>query len=248
MAQNARQKSNEVLETITQYHPLQRMASPSRSLSLALHLLGLASFTYSYNYLISNPNHINASFGWHFQYLTIIGLTLSTLTFTLAILSDTTLSPRLFQLKNLFSMASAPLALLISLLYWGLRLIDPALVVPPELELPLSADLGFHASPSVFLVMDLLLFSPPWTITIAPAMALSGAIAVGYWGWIELCFSRNGFYPYPLFEVLDQQGRVALFGGSAVVMAGSTAVLKWCQERFNRSLQRKARVGAVKRG
>ena len=80
-------------------------------------------------------------------------------------------------------------------------------------------------------------------------MALSGVVAVGYWAWIELCFRRNGFYPYPLFEVLDHRGRVVLFGASAVVMVGSTVVLKWCQGRFNRGLRMRmeGRVGGGKR-
>ena len=33
---------------------------------------------------------------------------------------------------------------LISTLYWGLRAIDPELVVPKELELPVETDLSFH--------------------------------------------------------------------------------------------------------
>jgi hypothetical protein len=77
----------------------------------------------------------NESYGWHFQYLTIIGLMLATLTFTAGALADLTLSPRLFHIKNLLSMCSAPLECLISTLYWGLRAIDPKLVVPEELEL-----------------------------------------------------------------------------------------------------------------
>lgn len=43
---------------------------------------------------------------------------------------------------------------------------------------------------------------------------------------MEVCHSRNGFYPYPLFEQLSPAGRVALFVGCAVAMALSTAGLK----------------------
>lgn len=240
-----RRKSSEAMETLIAHHPLQRLRSPSRTLSMTLHLLGLGSFTYSYAYLVNHPNHINQAFGWHFQYLTIIGLTLCTISFVFGLLADATLSPALFRLKNVFSIASAPMAVLISSLYWGLRMIDPALVVPPELELPLPADLSFHAVPSLALVVDLLFFSPPWTITVLPALALSTTIAFGYWFWIEACYTRNGFYPYPIFEMVDTTGRVGLFGGSAVVMCASTAVLKYVQGRFNAGLR--ARVGDVKK-
>lgn len=66
----------------------------------------------------------NEAYGWHFQYLTVIGLTLSTLTFIVALLADITLSRRLFLVKNLLSVCSAPMEVLISVLYWGLRVVS----------------------------------------------------------------------------------------------------------------------------
>ncbi|KIW26452.1 uncharacterized protein PV07_09545 [Cladophialophora immunda] len=214
------------MDKLIQRHPLQKLHSPSRGVSALLHSVGLASFSYSFNWLSTHPNHINSAYGWHFQYLTIIGLTLATVTFVLGLLADLTLSPRLFAAKNVLSMCSAPMEVLVSTLYWGLRAIDPELVVPKELALPLPTDVSFHLTPSALLLVDLLLFSPPWTITVLPAIVLSTVIAFLYWFWIELCYSYNGFYPYPLFGMLDQTQRVGLFGMSAVVMAGNTVVLK----------------------
>ncbi|OAL34401.1 hypothetical protein AYO20_06244 [Fonsecaea nubica] len=214
------------VDSLIRRHPLQKLQSPSRGASALLHSIGLASFAYSFNWLSTHPNHINSAYGWHFQYLTIIGLTLATGTFILGLLADLTLSPKLFAAKNVLSMCSAPMEVLVSTLYWGLRAIDPTLVVPKELELPLAPDVGFHLTPSALLLVDLLLFSPPWTITALPAILLSTVIAFLYWFWIELCYSYNGFYPYPLFALLDQTQRVGLFGMSAVVMAGNTVVLK----------------------
>lgn len=106
-------------------HPLQRLPSPSRGLSACLHTLGLASFAYSFAYLILHPNPINDSYGWHLQYLTIIGLALATLTFGVGLAADATMSGRVFGVKNALSVASAPMACLISLLYWGLRAVSP---------------------------------------------------------------------------------------------------------------------------
>jgi hypothetical protein len=65
----------------------------------------------------------NEAYGWHFQYLTVIGLALSTLTFAFALLADLTLSARLFLVKNLLSICSAPMEVLISVLYWSLRMV-----------------------------------------------------------------------------------------------------------------------------
>ncbi|KAJ6027678.1 hypothetical protein N7499_001137 [Penicillium canescens] len=231
-------------------HPLQRMPSPSRGLSALVHLAGLSSFLWSFKYMHENPNQANLAYGWHFQYLTVIGLSLSTVTFAVALLADVTLSRRLFLVKNLLSVCSAPLEVLISVLYWGLRLIDERLVIPEWVVIPLHADIGFHAVPSVVLLIDLLLLSPPWTISIFPALGLSGTIAFGYWFWIEQCFFHNGWYPYPIFEALPPSGRVALFTLSAVVMAFSTITLKWLFGRvngFGSPIKPESRPGDIKR-
>lgn len=42
-----------------------------------------------------------------------------------------------------------------------------------------------------------------------------------------------GSYPYPLMEQLDTAGRVTLFGGAALLMTGSTILLKWLYGRVN---------------
>lgn len=56
-----------------------------------------------------------------------------------------------------------------------------------------ATDLGFHAVPSIVMLVDLLLLSPPWTISALPSLGLSGTIAFGYWFWVEQCFSYNGW-------------------------------------------------------
>lgn len=53
--------------------------------------------------------------------------------------------------------------------------------------------MGFHAVPSVLLVVDLLFLSPPWTITVVPAMGISAVLAGGYWVWVEQCYRHNGW-------------------------------------------------------
>ncbi|KAK4539529.1 hypothetical protein LTR36_010874 [Oleoguttula mirabilis] len=215
-------------QKLTKQHPLQRLQAPSRGVSALLHCLGLCSFAYSFAYLVRNPNPINESYGWHLQYLTIIGLSLAALTFAVGLLADLTLNRRLFAVKNTLSVASAPMECLISLLYWGLRAIDPALVLPPSLPpIPTTADLSFHAIPALALVADLLLFSPPWAIAFRPALGLSTGIAFGYWLWIERCYRFNSFYPYPIFGLLGTGERVGLFAFSALLMTASTALLTW---------------------
>ncbi|KAK1071118.1 hypothetical protein LTR74_003499 [Friedmanniomyces endolithicus] len=224
----------EYARALARRHPLQRLEAPSRGSSALLHLLGLSSFAYSFAYLILNPDPVSESYGWHLQYLTIIGLSLAAVTFAVGLLADLTMSSRLFAVKNLLSVASAPMECLISMLYWGLRAIDPKLVLPSwQPPLPVSVDLSFHAVPALALVADLLFFSPPYTVAFLPAFGLSSCIAFGYWLWIERCYHYNRFYPYPLFTVLDTTQRIGLFASSALLMALSTAALVWVYHVVN---------------
>ncbi|EAU35348.1 conserved hypothetical protein [Aspergillus terreus NIH2624] len=227
-----------VAHSLVRKHPLQRLPSPSRGFSALVHLLGLSSFIWSFKYMHENPNRANEAYGWHFQYLTVIGLSLSTVTFAVGLLADVTLSSRLFLLKNLLSICSVPMEVLIS------HRTDAF-----HCSFSHLADISFHAVPSIVLLIDLLLLSPPWTITVLPALALSSSIAFGYWFWIELCFAHNGWYPYPIFEQVPFEGRVGLFVLSAVVMALSTATLKALYGRVNgygTPAPAQSRPGAIK--
>lgn len=105
--------------------------------------------------------------------------------------------------------------------------------MPEWVELDPWADVGFHAMPAIMLMIDLLFFSPPWTIAALPAMGASGILAFSYWWWVERCYAHNGWYPYPLFEVLTPAWRAVLFTGSALTMTLSTVMLKWFYGRVN---------------
>ncbi|KAL2045447.1 hypothetical protein ABVK25_012091 [Lepraria finkii] len=215
-------------------YALRKVSSPSLyGFSALIHFLGLSSFTFSYVWLVDNPTPINGSYGWHFQYLTIIGLTIATFSFTAGALADLTSSIRLFHIKNALSICSTPLEVLVSMLYWSLRVIDKDLVIPDWAQLPLFADLSFHAIPQVLLLVDFLLLSPPWRVTVTQAMGLSSAFAMLYWLWVQKCFEHNGFYPYPIFGMFGLYGRIGLFILSTVTMTANTVALKWLYGMVN---------------
>ncbi|KAH7132497.1 FAR-17a/AIG1-like protein [Dendryphion nanum] len=212
-------------EELSRRHPLQRLDSPSKGFSGAFHAVGLVSFYTCFKFLIANPNTITSAYGWHFQYLTIIGLAISTLSFASGLLADVTSSRQLFALKNYLALVAAPIEILISILYWSLRTISPSLVVPSDLPmLPLWNDLNFHLFPAILLSVDALLLSPPWPTSPvnpnAPLITLTSStgLAFAYWFWIEWCYSYNGFYPYPIFELLSTLQRVGLFAISGATM------------------------------
>ncbi|CAK7265793.1 hypothetical protein SEPCBS119000_001693 [Sporothrix epigloea] len=216
-------------------HHLQRLASPARTASFVLHMAGICSFLASFAYLQLFPQLPTGSVGGDFQFLTILGLALSLVTFTFGYVADLALSRQLFETKNFLTVCVAPLEVIISVLYWTLRTYDRNLVYPPEMEggLPLLPDIGFHLAPALFLTADLLLFSPPWTIRLREASILSFCIAFSYWAWVEYCFSYNGFYPYPIFQLLTTQQRIVLFAISAVLMTASTLALKQLYHYIN---------------
>lgn len=174
-------------------HHLQRLASPSRSTSLVVHLIGIASLSKSFLFLFGWDTPLSQAHGWYFQFLTIIGLALSLGAFVLAAVADVTGSVALFQLKNMIAVVATPLEVLISALYWGICAIDRGLVVQPGFHLALDVDLGMHLAPAVLLTLDLILLSPPWTISAYGMMSLSTAIAFAYWYWVEVCFEKNGW-------------------------------------------------------
>ncbi|KAH9860483.1 hypothetical protein J1614_011814 [Plenodomus biglobosus] len=223
-------------QRLSRRHPLQRLESPSKGFSGALHVSccerntvyrtatdtgNLGSWTDWFLPLFQ----VNESFGWHFQFLTIVGLSISTACFACGIIADITNSFHFFTLKNYLALVAAPIEILISILYWGLRAIDDDLVVPPDMPFPPPLyDLGFHLVPAIVLTLDNLLLSPPWpsmpTNPQAPFIMLvtSTVIAFAYWYWIELCYSHNGFYPYPIFGILTTVQRVGLFAISGATM------------------------------
>jgi len=64
-------------------------------------------------------------------------------------------------------------------------------------------------------------------------MLLAVVLAFGYWFWIELCYFHNGFYPYPIFEMLSMPYRVLLFANSALIFFVALWGLKWLYKAVN---------------
>ncbi|RFU73835.1 far-17a aig1 [Trichoderma arundinaceum] len=216
-------------------HPHQRLSSPSQRLSLIFHLLGTADFAYCF-YCLTRFKYPRAEgYGWHFQYITNIGLGLSTISFALAALADITSSLTLFKIKNALSVLGAPLEVTVTILYWTIVVMGRNLIVAAGYKLPLLLNLGFHLAPAIFQSLDYILFSPPWTISTSGVAALSAAFAFGYRCWVNHCYSKNGWYPYPLLEVLNKPQRFLLHSSTAALIFASSHVLKWAYTKANGS-------------
>lgn len=172
---------------------------PPRYLAVIVHVIGLSSFTASFLWLPNISNPLHNGFGGSYQFLTIIALTLSTITFAIGLLANFCVSKRLLALKVTLSMCATPLDVLISTLYWTLHSIDKKLVVPPGHELPFIPDLGFHAVPAIMLVLDFVFLSPSWMITGREALAISSGLFLSYWVWLEYCYSFNKWWSTPSY-------------------------------------------------
>ncbi len=167
---------------------LHKLTSSPRSVSTLIHITGLLSFTESFLYLPYLANPLHHGFGGSFKFLTVIALTVSTITFGVGLLADVTLNKQLYALKNTLAVWAAPLDVLVCILYWSIRA-----VVPREYELPFIPDFSYHGMPAIMLTLDLVLLGPPWLVKTGIVMTFSLVSIFVYWGWLEYCFSFNGW-------------------------------------------------------
>ncbi|KAJ4138789.1 hypothetical protein NW768_002662 [Fusarium equiseti] len=217
-------------------------ANGSRSSRALLHVLGVSSFTFSFYLLTTWDSNYSRSFGWYFQLLTVVGLALSLVTFSLGLIADVTLNNVFSEAKDTIAVLATPLEVLIAVLYWSIRMHDPALLMPEDLVIDPLPDLGFHLVPAVLLVLDLLLWSPRATIATRSMMSLSTVLAVIYWCWIELCFYKNGWYPYPMMDQFSATQRVVIFVASAGLLTASSSGLQWVHGKIHDPMGKKLRV------
>uniref|UniRef100_A0A0B7K8E1 Uncharacterized protein n=1 Tax=Bionectria ochroleuca TaxID=29856 RepID=A0A0B7K8E1_BIOOC len=217
------------------YNARGSLSSLTRCIRIMLHVSGLACFTASFVWLPSITNPLHNGFGGSFQFLTIIGLAMSTITFGVGILTDITPKAELLALRGLLSLCATTLELLIGVLYWGCRAIDKRLVVPPGHEVPFIPDFGFHAVPAIVLVLDFMTLGPPWFINASQALGLGLVIAFSYWAWIEYCFSHNGWYPYPFLTILSLWKKLLICISFAVLIMGGALALQWTHAQMHKS-------------
>lgn len=163
---------------------------------MAVHAVGVACFAAQFRFLFSIVTPLTGTFGGSYQYLTILGLAGATLTYALALVGDLTLSETVFRAKNVLSVCVTPLEVLISVLYCAIVAVNRDLLIPPQYRLDALPDFGFHGMPALLLVIDLLLFSPPWVST-----ALADALWLGEGTNADLCRRSQHTQPRRLPEV-----------------------------------------------
>ncbi|CAO3614466.1 unnamed protein product [Cunninghamella blakesleeana] len=169
---------------------------------LALNTTGLVSnllTLYAVHVVFYNPYAAEA-FGGHFQYLTIIGLSIATIAFAVNIIR--VFSPTALELTyDIVYHIATPLEAIISVLYWTMVLcIGPELLIPKDIEpIPLIFDLGLHLFSTIILWVDLFFFKPHFQRSWKHFVYIYGFVFF-YYGWSYYCKTKNGVWPYPFLH------------------------------------------------
>jgi hypothetical protein len=111
--------------------------------------------------------------------------------------------------------------------------VDPT-VAP---RLPLLMDLGFHFFPTALLMVDTLLFSPPWETHALSALMIFSVFAGSYWIWVEHCFNYNNFYPYPLMGMINREQRLLLFAFATLLCWSSFLMVRELYRKLNGEIE-----------
>ncbi|WVW83274.1 hypothetical protein I302_105293 [Kwoniella bestiolae CBS 10118] len=182
--------------------------------------------------------YIGNQYGGHFQYLTILGLFGTIITMMMSGICDYLPAVQgLKPLKRIFLLFALPVELVISSIYWGIILLKPELMLPPNpvlasssepsssgaedplFRIPLLMDLSMHALPAVALIIDFFFlerkYKPP--ASTFGALALAATFGTAYSLWVEHCASINGSFPYPFLTIMNPQQRIMMYAGSTIM-------------------------------
>lgn len=187
-------------------------------------------------YVRDRSSIIATSYGGHLQFLTILSLALSLLHQLLAVFSQLTRLRSLNALQSWVLMVTAPLEVVVAILYWPLKLYNNDLVKDPRFGLKIDPQLDrkCHLYPAILELLSATVFAQrKWRSGLVAPLALFIAIAGAYWSWAEHANSINGFYPYPLLGILEFHQKAILIGGAAFVAFLVFKVIQSVQKRTN---------------
>jgi hypothetical protein len=188
---------------------------------------GLYACTYSFTWLLSINSPTAASFGWHFQYLTVLGLLLTAITLLASMLNS--------DAKQLLLGVTVPVESLVTSMYWSLALYDPALVVlDASIGIPLLVDLCFHLFPFLAVATELFVYTPEFKASQVHVVVLS-VLSVVYGVWAHVCFYMNGYWIYPFLTHLSDEYRIGFFVVGSVLGVVAYGVAAQLHARMHNS-------------
>lgn len=146
----------------------------------------------------------------HYQFLTNIALCLSTLYFTVNFLYHSLKLKNLYTIKNYLSATCLSLNIVVSLVYWSLKIFLPDLILAKGESIPLLLDLKIHLMPLLLTSIDYFFFMDRWNISYLTGYAIISACATLYWFWLEYLIVGDASYPYPFLNV-EKNLRLVIF-------------------------------------
>ncbi|KAI9279430.1 FAR-17a/AIG1-like protein [Umbelopsis sp. AD052] len=188
----------------------------SRFTRTSLHLLGSVSNLWALYNVGRIVNPYANGFGGHYQYLTILGLTVATISFLLCLIRDF-IPGFLNKVHSVIGSIAVPLEGLISALYWGMIFLDPKLLIPADApKIPVFVDCCLHLFPALFLWIDFLFFNVEFKRSSSHVVNIY-LFTIAYYVWTSYCYSKNKYYAYPFLADMTTNGRLVFFAVSGTI-------------------------------
>ncbi|KAM3962768.1 androgen-dependent TFPI-regulating protein-like [Aphomia sociella] len=204
---------------------------------LSVVVLNIVAFSYDQLYVdipFPSKEFEKMPFRARHIFLTMWCFTLQTIYFAVSFLNDLigTNEPTpkrkylIRTIKDIMFSAAFPIALFVSIAFWGLYIFDKPLVFPEIVEklLPIWLNHTIHTLITVFMITELLVTKrnyPSRTTGCTMIVLFSGA----YFAWMHVLNARTGVWPYPIFDVLSLPMRMVFCNfstgfGLAIYMFG----------------------------
>ena len=196
------------------------------SVKRVLSIVSSATATYIYaralhTVFVRDANSVVVtSYGGHLQFVTILTLFASLLRQITCFLYSISGIRSLNALQSWLGILTTPIEVIVTMLYWPLKIYKNGLVKDNRFGLVIDPELDrmCHLYPAIFeFITSTALCTRKWPRgNIIPFLVFS-AVSGGYWLWFETTFKHNGFYPYPLLAILDTQKKAILIGCCTIV-------------------------------
>ncbi|BFZ55091.1 hypothetical protein PYCC9005_002130 [Savitreella phatthalungensis] len=84
-----------------------------------------------------------------------------------------------------------------------------------------------HAIPTILLLVEIFGMSEALEASTLVGMVTYSLYGLGYYAWIKHCQSINGWYPYPMFDLMTEAQRRMTVAGATIIAFGSFLGLRW---------------------
>ena len=166
---------------------------------------------------ILDPDGVIPKYGGRFKFLTHINqwfqLGFFTLQFLTDILPKSSFKKRLQNVCDvIFTSVAIPVALFVTLTFWGIYAVDRRLIYPERFDLIVPAFLNhfWHTTIALWVFLEIIVCFHRFPTT-AIALSVNVGVNAFYLGWIVWVFTQTDFWVYPVLRVLPLPYKVLFF-------------------------------------